>query len=79
MEFNFRDLAAAALAQNRIDAAGLLDWRQRVIAATAARESDVSFIVPPDVLPGMTEVGGSRVVHSADVDRPGVILPMPEF
>lgn len=78
MQIDFRDLEAAAQAQDRLTAADLLAHRQRMCAATAVPESAVVFIVPPWTLIGVTEVGGSPVIHSVEVSRPGIVLPVPE-
>jgi hypothetical protein len=78
MEIDLNHLAAATAAQHRLLAAELLDHRARACAATGCLESTVAFIVPYDVLIGVTVVGGSPVIHSTEVRTPGIVLPLPE-
>lgn len=78
MEFNLHDVAAASRAQNDLIVQGLLAWRRRMCAETGVPESAVAFIVPYDMLIGVTVAGGSQVIHSSEVKQPGVILPVPE-
>jgi hypothetical protein len=55
----------------------LLAWRDSLVAAANVGEDRMAFVVPPESLPGVEWLYGSRVVRS-DVTEPMVALAVPK-